>query len=154
MKARAQSLLTGKLGFLVRAKPSRPSSAPVSKPPLLPSASVAKPPRPLIIITPKSPQRVPLSPTHPLVGINQRDPREGKREAAPVIKPYLVKKGEEKPHPQDEGNNTTHKTYVITCAGIVLSTIVVKCTFALYWVDRPVISMYIYVYILYTCVLG
>lgn len=132
MKARAQSLLTGKLGSLVRAKPSRPSSAPVSKPPLPPSASVAKPPRPPTIVTPKSPQRVPLSPTRPPVGVNQRDPREGKREAAPVIKPYLVKKGEEKPRPQDEGNNTIHKTYVITRAGIIYLVMLLSNTLSIY----------------------
>ncbi|CAI8048259.1 hypothetical protein GBAR_LOCUS26636 [Geodia barretti] len=99
MKARATSLLTGKLGSLVRFKPSRPASAPISKPPLPPSASVTKPTRPPVTAGPKSPHRVPLSPTTSL-GVNRRDPLEGKREGVPVVKPYLVKKGEEKPTPQ------------------------------------------------------
>jgi hypothetical protein len=99
MKARATSLLTGKLGSLVRSKPARPASAPISKPPLPPSASVTKPTRHPVTAGPKSPQRVPLSPTAPL-GVNRRDPLERKREGVPVVKPYLVKKGEEKPTPQ------------------------------------------------------
>ena len=101
MKARAQSLLTGKLGSLVRSKPPLPPSANIAKPPLPPSANVAKPPLPpaaMAAKTPagpssKSPQRVPLSPTATLGG-RLRSPEERKG-GPPVIKPYLVKKGEE-----------------------------------------------------------
>lgn len=92
MKARAQSLLTGKLGSLVRAKPPRPLSASIAKPPLPPAAVGTKSPRPASASVIKSP-RSPLSPTGPLGG-NQREQEERKRQT-PVIKPYLVKKSTE-----------------------------------------------------------
>ena len=90
MKARAQSLLTGKLGSLVRSKPPLPPSANVAKPPLPPAAMAAKP---SAGPSSKSPQRVPLSPTATLGG-RLRSPEERKG-GPPVIKPYLVKRGEE-----------------------------------------------------------
>ena len=85
MKARAQSLLTGKLGSLVRSKPPLPPTASAARPPVSPGTHGNK--------TPRSPQHVPRSPTAPLGG-------EGRRGPVPVIKPHLVKKGEEKTNPQ------------------------------------------------------
>lgn len=96
MKARAHSLLTGKLGSLVRSKPPLPPSA-VAKPPLPPSAGIMKPSRPISAPVTRSPQRTPLSPTG-LPSGHQREEKIGG--SAPVIKPYLVKKGEENTAPQ------------------------------------------------------
>ena len=90
LKSRAQSLLMGKLGSLVKSKPPLPPSASVAKPPLPP---VTKPPRPPVTAVTKTPKD-PLRPTPPSASTTRRDSDEGRR-GAPVIRPYLVKKGEQ-----------------------------------------------------------
>ena len=102
MKSRAQQLLMGKLGSLVRSKPPLHPSVAVTKPPLPRSAAAThhagESPKPSL-----SPGGSPVRrPLHVNGG------RQEERRNVPVIKPYLVKKGEK----VEEKEKDTRKPFI------------------------------------------